>query len=79
MTVYQKIVIYAMKMITKNMIIGECISKYPETAEYLMKMGFHCIGCFAAGFETLEQGLKSHGKSNEEIEKIIKDLNKLIE
>ena len=75
---YQKIVIYATKMITKNMIIGECISRYPETADYLMKMGFHCIGCFAAGFETLEQGLKSHGKSKEEIEKIIKDLNKLI-
>ncbi len=65
-------------MINKEMIISECITKYPETAEYLTNLGFHCIGCFAAGFETLEQGLKVHGKSVEEIDKIIKELNKLI-
>ncbi len=65
-------------MITKDMIIGECISKYPETADYLLSIGFHCIGCFAAGFETIEQGLKSHGKNNKEIESTIKKLNQII-
>tara|TARA_Y100000310_G_C19964813_1_gene482809 strand:+ start:90 stop:323 length:234 start_codon:yes stop_codon:yes gene_type:complete len=65
------------KMITKDMIIGECIATYPETAEYLMNLGFHCIGCFAAHIETLEQGLKVHGKSDKEIDKIIEELNKI--
>ena len=66
-------------MITKDMIIGECIAKYPATAEYLLEIGFHCIGCFAANFETIEQGLKAHGKSDKEIKQIIKNLNKIIE
>ena len=67
----------AIKMITKKTIIGECIAKHPKTAEYLMEQGFHCVGCPAASFETLEEGLQMHGKSEEEINKIIKKLNEL--
>ena len=74
---FQKNVRYVSKMITKDMIIGDCLAKYPKTAEYLLSQGLHCIGCFAANMETLEQGLKVHGKSDKEIDKIIKELNKL--
>ncbi|MCK4927909.1 MAG: DUF1858 domain-containing protein, partial [Candidatus Aenigmarchaeota archaeon] len=34
--------------------------------------GLHCIGCFAAAFETLEQGAMAHGL---DIDKLLKDLN----
>jgi len=64
-------------MITKNTIIGECINKNPKIAEFLFNLGFQCIHCFAANFETLEQGLKLHGKSDKEIKEIIKKLNKI--
>lgn len=64
--------------ITKDTIIGECISEHPETAEVLVGRGLHCVGCFAAGFETLEAGLKMHGKTDKEVEGVIKQLNELI-
>ena len=65
-------------MITKETNIKECITKHPETVEVLMDSGIHCIGCVAANFETLEQGLKQHGMSEEEINEIIKRLNQSI-
>ena len=60
------------------MTIEKCITKYPQIAEKLFEMGFHCIGCHAAQFETLEEGLKGHGYSEKEIEKTIKEFNKII-
>lgn len=77
---FQRSVIFVLKMkITKNMLIGECITTYPETADFLLDSGVHCVGCFGASFETIEQGLRGHGKTKEEVEQIIKELNKLIE
>lgn len=64
--------------INKNMLIGECITKYPQTAEFLLDAGIHCVSCFAANFETIEQGLIGHGKTKEEIKQIIKELNVLV-
>ena len=57
------------------MLIGELVQKYPDAALILIKEGIHCIGCGAAGFETIEQGLTLHGKSKKETEAIIKKLN----
>ncbi len=64
-------------MITRQTIIAECIMKYPRTAEYLIGIGFHCVGCFAANMETIEQGLRVHGKSEKEIDEIVKKLNEI--
>ncbi|MBU0457000.1 MAG: DUF1858 domain-containing protein [Nanoarchaeota archaeon] len=65
--------------ITKEININEMVGKYPKTAEILFEEGVHCLGCAAAHFESLEEGLKAHGKSDEEIEKIVKKLNKVVE
>ena len=54
-------------MITKDMTIGEMVQQYPSAAEVLMGEGVHCVGCGAAHFETIEQGLSGHGKTQEEI------------
>jgi hybrid cluster-associated redox disulfide protein len=62
--------------ITKDTIIGEVISKRPELIEHFFKEGVFCVGCGAANFETIEQGLMGHGKSKEEINNFIKKLNK---
>ena len=78
MMMFQKNARFVLKMkITKDTIIGECLAEYPKTAEVLFESGIHCVGCFAANVETIEIGLKSHGLSEEDIEKILVKLNKV--
>src|SRR3989344_3847192 len=60
-------------LITKDMTISEVIEKYPSTIETLLMTGVHCIGCHVSYFETLEQGMKGHGMTDEEIKEVIKD------
>jgi len=64
--------------ITKEMNIGEIAQKYPDTVGVLMEAGMHCIGCVASQFESLEQGFKAHGKSDEEIVEIVKKMNEAV-
>ena len=66
-----------MNLIKKNILIGELIEKFPKAADVLVnKYGFHCVGCMAAGGETLEEGAMVHGFSQKEIKLLIEDLNK---
>jgi hybrid cluster-associated redox disulfide protein len=60
------------KQITKDIGIRELVEKHPESIAVLMKHGFHCLGCIAAQFETLEQGAKAHGIDPD---KLVKELN----
>tara|TARA_Y100000034_G_C6903471_1_gene418575 strand:- start:120 stop:311 length:192 start_codon:yes stop_codon:yes gene_type:complete len=46
-----------------------------KAAEILLENGMHCLGCFAAHFEDLEQGCKAHRMSEKQIEELIKKLN----
>lgn len=64
-----------MEKITKEMTIGEAIQKNPQVAQILFEEGIYCVGCGAAAMETLEEGLAMHGKSEKEIEEIIKKIN----
>ena len=66
--------------ITKDILIGDLVENYPDLASVLVeKYGFHCIGCMAAGMETLEEGATVHGMESKEIEKLVKDLKKRVE
>ena len=66
--------------ITKDIMIGDLVAYYPEFGQVLMEeYGFHCIGCMAAGMETLEQGAQVHGMDPKDIEKMLEDLNRLIQ
>jgi len=68
-----------MKKITKKTNLGELVKNYPQTGEILKKKyGLHCLGCFLAAFETLEQGAQAHGLTAEEIDQLVKKLNKRI-
>lgn len=65
--------------ITKDMVISDLAEKYPEAVEFLVyDCGLHCIGCHAAGSETIEDGLKAHGYSDDDVLKILKELNKIV-
>ena len=64
------------KTINKNMKISDIVKIKPEAAEILFELGLGCVGCMMAGFETLEQGCKSHGMNDKEIDKIVSLLNR---
>ncbi len=64
--------------ITKDMILGEVVSKYPEAAEAMLRRGLHCIGCSIAAFETIEQGASAHGMSEKELDKMVKEINDIV-
>lgn len=63
--------------ITKETKIGEALQICPKAAELLMEKGMHCPFCPGAAMETLEEGLKMHGKTEKEIKEIIEKINEL--
>ena len=64
--------------ITKDMTIGDVVSKYPSVIEPLQAAGVHCVGCGVSYMETLEEGFKGHGMSDEEINSLLEQLNNSI-
>ncbi len=62
--------------ITKDMSITEIIQVYPQTHEIFRKFNLGCIGCIAANFETLEDGLIAHGIK---VEEFLDEINKAVE
>ena len=65
--------------ITKDMTLGEVVTKYPKAAEVMLKQGLHCVGCHVAAYETVEQGAMAHGFDNKQIKKLLEDMNKAAE
>ena len=60
--------------ITKDMIVGEVLDKYPQLAEAFLAIGMHCLGCPVSRGETVEQACAAHGVNCEEL---LKKLNAL--
>jgi len=65
--------------VSKDMTIGDVIQKYPVSAEVMLSYGLGCVGCHVNALETIEQGCMGHGMSEDIIDKIINDINKMIE
>ncbi|MDO5123920.1 MAG: DUF1858 domain-containing protein [Eubacteriales bacterium] len=53
--------------ITKDLVIGDVLDKYPETAELFFEMGMHCLGCPAARGETIEEACQVHSADADEL------------
>lgn len=65
--------------ITKKMIIADVVEKYGPKAERIMRRyGLYCLGCNYSVSETIELGAKSHGLSNEKMERLVMELNNVI-
>jgi len=62
--------------ITKEMPITEIIQVYPKSIEIFTKYNLGCLGCIAARFETLEDGLLAHGIN---VDDFLKEVNKAVE
>lgn len=59
--------------VNKDMLIGDIVAWYPDASLVLMKVGMHCISCFAAQMETLEQAAVVHGFDPDDVAKIVND------
>lgn len=50
-----------MTAITKNTVIGDILDAAPDTAQFFLEIGMHCLGCPAARGESIEQACAVHG------------------
>ncbi|MDF2549145.1 MAG: hypothetical protein K0S07_212 [Chlamydiales bacterium] len=71
------------KNIHRQMTIEEILGMFPYKAQRLSQeitnAGLHCVGCNAASVETLEGGMLSHGKTDQQIDQLVERLNSLLE
>ncbi len=65
------------KPIDKNINIEELIAILPASVSYLSKKGIKCIACGEPIWGTLEEAALEKGFKQEEIEKVIAELNAL--
>ena len=54
-------------IVSKDMLVGEIVMKYPAAAEFLMRCGMGCIYCPSAQMESLEQAAMVHGLDADDI------------
>ena len=64
-----------MKKITGQEAITEILIQLPEAEDILRAYGLHCVGCSIGAYESLFDGCRGHGFSDDEIKKVIDDLN----
>lgn len=68
--------------INRHMTIEEILGMFPFKAQKLSQeitnAGLHCVGCHAATWETLEVGMKTHGKTDAQIDHLVDRLNALL-
>lgn len=60
-------------MITKDMIIGDILDKYPTTAPLFLNMGMHCLGCPASRGESIAEACMVHGADADQLVKALND------
>lgn len=72
----------AEQKIHQTMTISEILSLFPQRSQQLAQLmtrsGLHCMGCGAATWETLEAGMISHGKTQDQIDELTRQLNELL-
>lgn len=56
-----------MEFVNKEMLIGDILDKAPETAQFFLAMGMHCLGCPSARGESIEQACFVHGTDADEL------------
>ncbi len=68
--------------ITRDMTIEDIFKRFPQKGQKLAQTitaaGLHCVGCSAATWETLEGGMLGHGMAEEEIDRLVDQLNDIL-
>ncbi|MBI5036805.1 DUF1858 domain-containing protein [Candidatus Micrarchaeota archaeon] len=68
-----------MERITTEMPINDLLAKHPSAVRVFLAHGLHCFGCAAAVSENIGQGAKAHGLSDEQVAKLIDEINEVVE
>ena len=61
-----------MAKITKDTLIADCLKLNPNSAEILLGVGMHCLGCAMAHGETIEEAVFVHGN---DLDALLEKLN----
>ena len=64
--------------ITKNIWIEDLLDKYPQAQQFLSQKGIICIKCGEPVWGSLEEQIKKKGFSENELNKLILDLNEFL-
>lgn len=64
--------------VTKDMVIGDVLKKYPDVAVIMLEHGLHCVGCHANIFDTIESGCRVHGLDDAVVDSLIEKINAFI-
>ena len=60
-----------MQKVTKDTVIMDVLKLNPDTAQFFMAIGMHCLGCPSASGESIEMACAVHGvDANELVDKI---------
>ncbi len=65
-------------VIYASMGVAEILGLLPDSAPLLAQYGLSCFNCSANATETLEEGWRTHGYSDEELQDLVTDLNEMI-
>lgn len=65
--------------LSKDLFISDAVALYPEVVPIFMEYGLHCVSCFVAEMETIDEGAKAHGMSEPEIENMLLDAQEAID
>lgn len=67
------------QVILPDILISELISRFPQLEKVLVaEFGFHCVNCFLAEIDTLEEGAAIHGIVGEDFEILMKRVQEVI-
>lgn len=64
--------------ISKDIEIEDLVNALPDSVVYLMEKGIRCLRCGEPIWGTLESAAKEKGFSDDEIQKFVEDLNKMV-
>lgn len=64
--------------IQKSMRVAEILALLPESESLLARYGLSCFHCSSNALETLDEGCRSHGFTDEDIGDLVTDLNELM-
>lgn len=65
-------------VIYSAMNVAEILALLPDSASLLAQYGLSCFSCSANATETLEEGCRTHGFSDEDLQDLVTDLNEML-
>lgn len=65
--------------IKPDILIADLLEIEPEVAIFLLtEYGIHCVNCFAAAFDTLEEGARIHGIVGADFEELLQGVEAIV-